>query len=45
MMYRNRRKTHICIVLTVLLLTMAFSMTAWAAQVPGGGERRGRHNP
>ncbi len=37
MMYRNRRKTHICIVLTVLLLTMAFSMTAWAAQVPGGG--------
>ena len=37
MMYRNRRKTRICIVLTVLLLTMAFSMTAWAAQVPGGG--------
>ncbi len=37
MMYRNRRKTHICIVLTALLLITAFSMTAWAGQVPGDG--------
>lgn len=37
MMYRNRRRTHIFITAAALLLVMAFSMTAWAAQVPGGG--------